>query len=291
MWLRLCGLAPVLSLTLFFAALGFGQEFRATVTGRVVDPSNAGVPSAVVVIRNTGTNELATATTDGQGNYTIPFLKPGTYNLSAEAGGFKKVTQEKLTLNVGQTVAINLTLEVGAVTETLTVNAETPLLETANADRGLVIDAQRVREFPLNARNPFMLSLLTAGVNFNGNIIYQRPFDNGAIADWNINGSYDRNNEFLLDGAPNNGQAGNNNIALVPSVDAVQEFKIQTNSYDAQYGKTAGGIVNVSLKSGSNSLHGTAYEFARRIAWDANSFQNNARRAYKPRCLPTYTLS
>jgi len=287
---RLSGLLPVFSLTFLFGIAGFAQEFRATLTGRVTDPSNAAIPGAVVQIRNTGTNEIATSTTDSQGSYTIPFLKPGTYNLSTEVAGFKKVTQENLTLNVGQTATINLTMEVGAVTDTVTVTGEVPVLETANADRGLVIDEQRVREFPLNARNPFMLSLLTAGVNFNGNIIYQRPFDNGAIADWNINGSYDRNNEFLLDGAPNNGQAGNNNIALVPSVDAVQEFKIQTNSFDAQYGKTAGGIVNVSLKSGTNGFHGTAYEFARRIAWDANSFQNNARGADKRGCVPTDSL-
>jgi hypothetical protein len=253
-----------------------GQEFRATVTGVVTDPSGAGVPNGVVQARNLATNEVAAATTDGRGSYTIPLLKPGTYNLSAEAAGFKKITHENLTLNVGQTASIDLTLEVGAVTESLSVTAEAPLLETAKADRGLVIDAQGVREFPLNARNPFMLSILSAGVNFNGNVIYQRPFDNGGIADWNINGGYDRNNEFLLDGAPNNGQAGNNNIALVPSVDAVQEFKVQTNSFDAQYGKTAGGIVNVTLKSGGNAVHGTVYEFARRVGWDANSFQNNA---------------
>ncbi len=112
---------------------------------------------------------------------------------------------------------------------------------------------------------------------FKGNIIYQRPFDNGAIATWSINGSWNSNNEFLLDGAPNNAQAGGNNIALVPPVDSVQEFKIQTNSFDAQYGKTMGGIVNVSLKGGTNQPHGTLYEFARRNQWDANSFQNNAR--------------
>src|SRR5713101_1981298 len=157
---------------------------------------------------------------------------------------------------------------------TPTVRGDVLLLESAKADRGQVIDAQGVREFPLNARNPFMLSILSAGVNFNGNIIYQRPFDNGAIADSNINGGWNRNNEFLLDGAPNNAQAGNNNIALVPSVDAVQEFKIQTNSFDSQYGKSAGGSVNVLLKGGTNSYHGTAYEFARRNQWDANSFQN-----------------
>ncbi len=261
---------------LFLPSLLSAQEFRAKVTGHVTDPSGASVPDAIVQARNLATNELATTTADAEGSYTIPFLKPGNYNLSAETAGFKKVVKENLVLNVGQTATINLSLELGAVNETVTVTSEIPLMETARADRGLVIDTQRVTEFPLNARNPFMLSTLSAGVNFNGNIIYQRPFDNGAIADWNINGGYNRNNEFLLDGAPNNGQAGNNNIALVPSVDAVQEFKIQTNSFDAQYGKSGGGIVNVTMKSGGNTVHGTVYEFARRSQWDANSFQNNA---------------
>src|SRR5947209_1223135 len=171
---------------------------------------------------------------------------------------------------------MDITLEVGAVTEQLTVTAEAPLLETAKADRGTLVDQQTVAEMPLNGRNPFMLAKIAAGVNFNGTVIYQRPFDNGAIAQWTINGGLYESNEFLLDGAPNNAQAGTNNIAYVPPVDAVQEFKIQTNSYDSQYGHTGGGIINVSLKSGTNQLHGTVYEFARRKGWDANSFQNNA---------------
>lgn len=272
-----------LSLLLFLtiSLIAPAQEFRATVTGHVVDGSGASVPGIAVQVRNIDTNTVATGTTDASGSYTVPFLRPGNYMLTVEASGFKKYVRDGVTLNVGQTAGIEIALEVGALTEQITVTAETPLLETEKSDRGQVIDAQRVREFPLNARNPFMLAVLSAGVNFNGNIIYQRPFDNGAIADWNISGGLNRNNEFLLDGAPNNAQAGNNNIAYVPPVDSVEEFKIQTNSYDAQYGKSAGGIVNVSLKSGTNSLHGTLYEFARRNAWDANSFQNNARGAEK----------
>src|SRR6267154_4729340 len=141
---RLSGLLPALSLLFLFGLAGFAQEFRATLTGRVTDPSGAGIPNATVQIRNTGTNELATTQTDSQGSYTIPFLKPGTYSVTAEMSGFKKVNQENLTLNVGQTATLNLALEVGAVTETLTVTAEVPVPETANADRGLVIDEQRV---------------------------------------------------------------------------------------------------------------------------------------------------
>jgi hypothetical protein len=270
--------AVVIAFALSLAA-AWAQEFRATLAGRVTDSSEAAVPSATLEIRNIQTNEVFRAVTGPQGDYSALLLRPGTYSISTQVAGFKKYTREGLLLTVGQTVTVNILLEVGNVTEQVTVTAETPLLETSKADRGGLIDNQQVAEFPLNARNPFMLSMLVSGVSYNGTAIWSRPFDNGAIADWSINGSQNRNNEFLLDGAPNNSQAGGNNIALVPTVDAVQEFKIQTNSYDAQYGHSGGGIVNVTLKSGTNRLHGSIYEFARRNGWDANSFQNNARGA------------
>ena len=273
--------APLFALLfcLFCASFAAAQEFRAAITGRVIDSSEAVVAGATVEARNIETNVVTTATTDGLGNYNLLFLRPGGYAVSVQAAGFKKFTRAGLLLNVGQTATVDVKLEVGAVSEQVTVTAETPLLETAKADRGNVIGEKLVAELPLNSRNPFMLAMFTAGVNFVGAYIYQRPFDNGAIAQWSINGSGMMESEYLLDGAPNNAQAGTNNIALVPPVDAVQEFKIQTNSYDAQYGKTGGGIVNVSLKSGTNTLHGTLYEFARRNSWDANMFQNNARGA------------
>ncbi|MBV9082923.1 MAG: carboxypeptidase regulatory-like domain-containing protein, partial [Acidobacteriaceae bacterium] len=245
------------------------------------DSTGAVIAAATVQATNVATNEIAVARTNDQGTYTLPLLRPGTYTVTAEAPGFKKYIRDNIVLNVGDVSGIDIGMEVGQASESITVTAETPVLETETADHGLVIDQKRVTELPLNARNPFMLSILSAGVNFNGNQIYQRPFDNGAIADWSVNGGLDRKNEFLLDGAPNNAQAGGNNIAYVPPVDAVQEFKIQTNSYDAQYGKSAGGIINVSLKSGTNAFHGTLYEFMRRNAFDANSFQNNA--AGKPK--------
>ncbi len=255
------------------------QEFRATITGRVTDSTDAAVPKAELQIRNTETNEVTATVSSAQGDYTAPRLRPGTYSISVQVAGFKAFTRSGLVLNVGQTATVNILLEVGNVNEQITVAGEAPLIDTATANRGAVIDNQQVTEFPLNGRNPFMLSSLAAGVNFNGALIYPRPFDNGAIAQWSLNGSLGANNDFMLDGAPNNSQGGTNNIALVPPVDAVQEFKVQTNSYDAQYGHSGGGVVNVSLKSGTNSLHGTVYEFARRNSWDANSFQNNAARA------------
>jgi hypothetical protein len=250
----------------------WAQEFRATITGRVTDPNGLTVPGATVTAANSQTGEVAFSATTSEGIYTIPFLRPGVYAVTAELTGFSKVTQGNVLLEVGQTAAVNFQLQVGTVSELLTVTAESPILETSKADRGLVIDNERVNELPLNARNPFMLSYLAPGITYNGPAIYQRPFDNGAIADWSINGGQNRNNEFLLDGAPNNSIQGGNNIAYVPPVDAVQEFKIITNSYDSQYGRTAGGVVNVSLKSGTNQFHGTAYEFARRRGLDSNEY-------------------
>src|SRR6185503_15883173 len=208
------------------------QEFRATVKGQVVDASQAALPGASVAVRNQETNEVATAVTNGEGNYTIPFLKPGVYTLSIEMSGFQKYTRKDMRLEIGQTALINVSLPV-------------------------------------------------AGVNYNAQAIYLRPFDNGALADWSMNGGANRNNEFLLDGVPNNANINGNNIAYVPPAEAVQEFKVATNSYDAQYGRTAGGVVNMSLKSGTNNLHGVGYEFYRRKWLDANSFLLNA--ANKPK--------
>jgi hypothetical protein len=265
---------------LLAAVTGFAQEFRATLAGRIVDPSGAAIPAAEVVLSNTGTGEAFRTSADATGNYTFALMKPGSYEISAAAAGFRKYVRQGLTLSVNQTAVMDIALELGSATETVTVTAETPLLETGTADRGGLLDEKVIAEMPLNGRNPFMLSMLVPGVNFNGSLAYTRPFDNGGDT-WGISGGDNRGTEFLMDGVPNNAQAGNNKIAYVPPVDSVQEFKIQTNSYDAQYGKTSGGIVNVMLKSGTNRLHGALYEFARRNAWDANSFQNNARGAPK----------
>ncbi|HKX31315.1 MAG TPA: TonB-dependent receptor, partial [Blastocatellia bacterium] len=257
------------------------QDFRATMTGRVTDSSKAAIPNAQVQVKNLGTNEVTITTTGIEGNYKVPFLRPGAYSVTVEAAGFKKSLREGVELVISQVATLDFSLETGSISEQVTVLGEAPLIESATADRGGVIDRQRVVELPLNARNPFMLGVLTAGVNFNGASIWQRPFDNGAIAEWTINGSQSRGNEFLLDGAPNNSQAGGNNIAYVPPVDSVQDFKIMTNTYDAQYGKTTGGIINVNLKSGTNELHGSVYEFMRRAWLDATDFRLKANGADK----------
>ena len=272
---------PLCALMLAIAATASAQEFRATVKGQVADTSQSALPGATVTVQNKDTNEVATATTNDQGAYTIPFLRPGLYDLTVELAGFQKGSRTNMRLEVGQVATINMQLPVGALTETVNVTSEAPLLETSRADRGTVIDSARIAELPLQSRSPMALAVLVAGVNYNSQAIYLRPFDNGALADWSMNGGQNRNNEFLLDGVPNNANQGGNNIAYVPPAEAVQEFKVATNSYDAQYGRTAGGVVNMSLKSGTNTFHGVAYEFLRRKSLDANSFLLNARNAPK----------
>jgi hypothetical protein len=250
------------------------QEFRATLTGSVLDAAGLVLPGGTITATNLDTNASFPATTGSDGGFTLPLLPPGHYRVAASLRGFKTATVDRVELAVGQTAAIRLVLQVGDITEAVTVEA-TPA-ESIKSDRGSVVDHRQVTELPLNGRNPFMLSTLAAGVTYTGQAVFQRPFDNGAIADWSINGGVIRNNDFLLDGAPNNSIHGGNNIAYVPPVDAVQEFKVITNAYDAQYGRTGGGVVNVSLKSGTNRSHGTVYEFARRAAWDAQTFLENA---------------
>ncbi len=259
-----------------------GQEFRATLSGRVLDSTGGAVPNARIEVVHTATNQTTTATTDISGAYAVPFLRPGVYRMSVTATGFKVYNRENIALQVGQIAGIDVALEVGQLTESVQVTAELELLETQTASRSGVVDTRQVLDLPLNSRNPFMLGAMMSGVTFRGAAIWQRPFDNGAIAEWTVNGGRQMNNEFLLDGAPNNAQAGGNNIAYVPIVDAVQEFSVQTNSYDSQYGQTGGGVFNVVLKGGTNRHHITAWEFMRRKAWDANTFQNNAIGAARP---------
>ena len=184
----------------------YSQEFRATISGRVLDASGSAVPNAKVQAVSVATNETSNASTDASGVYTIPFLRPGGYKLTVTANGFKTFNRENITLTVGQSAGIDVNLEVGALTESVNVTAEAALLETQTASRIAVINTKQVSELPLNSRNPFMLGAMMSGVTFRGAAIWQRPFDNGAIAEWSVNGGRQSNNEFLMDGAQNTSQ-------------------------------------------------------------------------------------
>ncbi|MBS1859924.1 MAG: carboxypeptidase regulatory-like domain-containing protein, partial [Acidobacteria bacterium] len=216
----------------------FTQEFRATISGHVFDASGGAVPNAKIAVTNVASNETSNATSDSAGAYSVPLLRPGNYRVTATAPGFKQFARENVVLEAARAMGIDITLEVGAVTDTVEVTASAAVLDTQSATRSGIVTEKQVAEMPLNARNPFMLGAMMSGVNFNGAAIWQRPFDNGAIAQWSINGGRDSSSEYFLDGASNNGQMGSNNVALVPIVDAVQEFNVMTNMYNAEYGHT-----------------------------------------------------
>jgi len=278
--------ANVVSSVICLLSLGsfaFAQEFRASIAGHVKDSTGATVPQAKVQATNHATKETSSAVTDSSGSYTIPLLQPGIYKITIQAPGFKQYVRDNISLEITQTAGIDAKLELGDVTQTVEVSAEAAMLDTQTANRNGLIDSKEVAELPLNSgRNPFMLGLTASGVTFRGASIWQRPFDNGAIAQWEVNGSLQQNNEFLLDGAANNAQMGTNNIAYVPIQDTVQEFSMMQNTYDAQYGHTMGGILNTVMKSGGSQFHGDAWEFMRRSALDANNFQNTSIGAAKP---------
>ncbi len=273
-----CSLCLLLMIPLTLAA----QETRATLSGTISDASGAIVTDARIRLSNRDTSVGFEVVTNKDGQYRFLFLNPGKYRLSTEKAGFKGFVRDGIELNVGQSAVVDVALQIGQVSDSVTITGDAPLLDMEKADRGLVIDNKSVADLPLNIRNPIMLAVLTPGIVQTGGAQHLNPFSNSGISSWSINGGRGTNNEFLLDGAPNNAvYNGVNNVAFVPSVDAVQEFKVMTGAYDAQYGRTGGGVINISIKSGTNRLHGSGYEFFKRTSLNANTFANNSKNAQR----------
>jgi hypothetical protein len=262
-----------------FISPASAQEFRGSITGRVTDAAGAVVPGAQVAVTNSATNTSTWATTDESGGYTVLFLTPAKYDVSVEASGFKKLLRRGVEVRVGDKLTLDLTLEVGEVAETVNVISETPLLESATATAGQVIDRRRISELPLSDGNPFALSRLAQGITYTGDLKFSRPFDNLGTSSVVANGA-PGGNEFTLDGSPNTESRGPR-VAFVPPADAVQEFKVVTVSFDAQQGHTAGANIDVTLRNGTNDFHGSLYEFVRNDVLSANDFFLN--RAGQPR--------
>ncbi|MEK7830971.1 MAG: carboxypeptidase-like regulatory domain-containing protein, partial [Acidobacteriota bacterium] len=262
---------------LFFALIvcanaAFAQEFRGSIAGRVTESSGAAVVGAQVTVTNVATNNSVNTTTNDAGEYQVLYLIPGGYTLSIEAKGFKKSIRQNIEVRVGDKLQLDMALEVGAVTESVNVTADAPLLEASSASAGQVIDQRRISELPLSDGNPFVLSRLSPGIAYTGDLRFSRPFDNAGTSSIVADGAPGRN-EFTLDGVPNMASGGGlGRVAFVPPADAVQEFKVETAAYDGQTAHTAGATVNVTLKSGTNKLHGTVYEFLRNDKLSANTF-------------------
>jgi hypothetical protein len=232
------------------------------------------IPGAKVEALNVATNVSVTAVTNEAGNYDIPYLLPGLYRLTAEAPGFKRTVRDGIELRVADRLVVDLRLEVGAVTESVEVVAETPLLTTATAAIGAVMGQRQITELPIVGGNPFYLARISAGVlSATGRGNGQNPFDSGsATTTIVVNGTRPGSSEVTLDGITN---MFNNQTAFGPPQDLVQEFKINTAAYDATQGHATGAMVNVNLKSGTNQPHGTGYLFDSRLRarpWFLNRF-------------------
>ena len=255
------------------------QETGGSIRGTIADPQAAVLPGVTVTLRNEDTNALLTTITNEQGAYVIPFVPIGRYTLTAELAGFSTAKQTQVEVRVGDRLRIDLPMKVGTLTEEVTVSASALLLETSSASRGQVINRDQVQDLPLLGRNPFSLAVLSPGVQYTPSLASRsnRPFDNGGMDNLRISGGRPFTNELLLDGVPNTGTETNspNNLSFVPSPDATAEFKVQTNMYDAQYGRSGGGVINVILKSGTNTFHGALYEYYRDEKLNANTFDAN----------------
>ncbi|MBI1897256.1 MAG: TonB-dependent receptor [Acidobacteria bacterium] len=256
--------------------LSFAQDFRATILGQVTDPTGAAIPHATVKAVKTGTNETKETTTNAAGIYTLPYLDPGDYTVIASATGFSELRRTGISVRVADKLNLPLKLELGQVAESVTVTGEAELIQTATASRGLVFDPIKVQEYPLNGRQSYMLMMLTPGVMFT-----QRTFGSSGFSGtraWDMNGNYTMNggrtgtNQFLLNGAP---VSTTGSWQLAPNVEAIQEFKVMVNTYDAAYGRSGGGHVNTTIKSGTNAVHGSVFDFWRNTILDANNTQNN----------------
>ena len=251
------------------AGTASAQDFRGAVAGRVTDSSGAVLPGVTVTVTNRDTNVTNDAVTNETGTYSLLYLQPGPYTVSAELQGFKKVSRENVEVRLGDRLELDFKLEVGSLQEVITVAADTPLLETRSGSAGQVIDEKRIALMPLSDGNPFVLARLAPGVAYHGDLKFSRPFDNGGTSDFTADGGPGRN-EFTLDGSPN--MANGRRVAFVPPANAVQEFKVETATFDAQQGHTAGATVNVTLKSGTNRLRGDGYYHYRDEALSGNDF-------------------
>jgi hypothetical protein len=252
----------------------WGQSTLGGIRGTVTDPSGAPIPNVKVTLTNAGTGEPRSTLTNGSGSYDFSAVVPSTYTVSAEASSFKKYDRENIVLGTQQFLTVDLSLEVGAVSESVTVTEAVPLVDASNASQGQVLDNQKLVDLPNLGRNPFMMSRLAANVIQVGPPAYNRMEDQSGSSEISIAGGPIRGNNYLLDGIPITD--ANNRAIIIPSLEAVQEVKVQANTYDADMARTGGGMFNTLMRSGANEYHGSAYGHLRRTDWDANNYFNNA---------------
>ena len=269
---RASKLAFALVVITFTSAL-IAQVDRGSIVGTVSDPSGANVEGAKVVIRNLATDQPVEVTTDSSGAYAANLLRIGAYSVTVERQGFKRAVEPNVEVGVNQVVRVNLTLQVGAATESVQVTGTAPLLQTETSSLGTIETERRISDLPLNGRNFIQLAYLGPGANSgqSGSNVSGGVFENERANEaLSVNGLRVSNNNFLLNGVDNN-EFGLGGVVVLPPPDAIQEFRTEENSMSAEFGR-GGAAVNVVLKSGTNRVHGGAYEFIRNDVLDARNY-------------------
>src|SRR5579885_302090 len=246
-------------------------QITSGIRGTVTDPSGAAVPGARITATNTGTGFAATATSSNDGTYTLTLLPVGQYTLEVEANGFKKLQRTNITLTTNQVAGINVVLQVGAVSESVEVVAGAPLVNTQTTEIGQLINAQQITDLPQNGRNPIQLATLVNGVSGAQVPTAMTGTDERNAAYMSVNGNRLYMTQYNLDGGDYSGKRMNTGMNY-PNPDAIEEFRFLTNNYSAEFGKNPGGIMNVVTKSGTNSYHGSLWEFNRNSALAARNF-------------------
>ncbi len=285
LWLAFLAAIVVLALT---PPAAWSQNVYGTIAGTVTDTSGAAVADATVTLTNLDTAQKRSIETDSSGNYTFVNILPGRYKLEGEKTGFKKFVREPIAVQIESGLRVDISLPVGAQTETVEVTSEVPLLQPETASLGQVVEQRVVTELPLNGRNPLALVGMVPGVvpqgtpsagnSSGGNPVGANPF---ALGDFQVGGGQAGQSQILIDGVPTNG-AYLNVVTVIPTQDAIEEFKVQTNNLGPEYGRFAGGVINLSTKSGTNSFHGSAYEFLRNKKLNANGFFDNSSGLARP---------
>jgi hypothetical protein len=257
-------LVLVLVLALLSANLLVAQQATAVLTGSVKDASGAVIVGAKVTLRNTQTNAVRTATTDKDGGYLFNLVSIGTYDLKIEEAGFDTYIRKGITLEINQNARLDVALRIGKASQVVEVAGDLTQVDTVSATLGQVETTERIQNLPLAARDTMQLGLLQAGV-------FAPDQDDGSGNPFSVSGQRSESETFLIDGADNNDFLGNN-MVVDPNPDAVAEFKILTNNYEAEYGRTSGGIVNQVIKSGTNAVHGDLFDYFRNTALDASDY-------------------
>ena len=270
-------------LSLALAALPLlAQSFYGSIVGTVTDSTGAAIGSAEVMLVNSGTSESRSAQADSSGNYQFVSLVPGRYRIDIAQPGFKRLTRAGIVVEVQSTVRIDAALQVGDMAQVVEVKADSPMLQTETSSLGHAVQARAVLEMPLNGRNVLNLVALAPGVIPNGQSQGNPTMtSNSAWGNYQIGGGIANQSAALLDGAPLN-TGYNNAVQLVPTQDAIQEFRVQTNSVTAEFGRFGGGVVNLTSKSGTNQFHGSGYEFLRNRVLNGNTFFNNRSGVARP---------